>query len=193
MDNVLLNLRGTHGSGKSYIMRNFLAMHPVQKMRYGVLGARLPEAYELTIKGCDRPVFVIGPYITVCGGLDCVRPYDNVMELIGKYANKGHLVFEGLLASGVYGRLGAYLEPYGKRVHLLFIDTPLKTCTARVQSRRDERGNRVEFDDSNVRKKYNAVLSVKKRVESEKVFNSCSVSSDTAHEVMTKMLGGVIR
>lgn len=185
---ILLNLRGTHGSGKSHVMRNFLAMHPAQKKHYGVLGARLPEAYELTIKGCDKPVYVIGPYITVCGGLDCVRPYDNIMVLVDKYQKKGHVVFEGLIAAGVYGRVGEFLEQFKKRVHFLFLDTPLDTCIQRVQSRRDTRGTKTEFNDANVRKKYAAVLSVKKRVEGEKIFKSVMVSSDDAHKTMTKML-----
>jgi nitrogenase subunit NifH len=185
---ILLNLRGTHGSGKSYVMRKFLAMHSKQRMIYGVLGARLPEAYELTIKGCAKPVYVIGPYITVCGGLDCVRPYDNIMVLVDKYQKKGHVVFEGLIAAGVYGRVGEFLEQFKKRVHFLFLDTPLDTCIQRVKDRRNTRGTKTEFDDTNVRKKYRAVELVQQRVENEKIFKVITLSSNDAAQVMTDML-----
>jgi thymidylate kinase len=186
----LISLRGTHGSGKSYVMNNFLKSHKAQKMKYGMLGPRLPEAYELQISGTKELTYVIGPYITACGGLDAVQPYENILNLLDKYVGKGNLVFEGLMASGVYGRIGEWMEDYAKNVHVLFLDTPYETCVKRVLKRRHERGNDTEFDPENVLKKFKAVGYVKKRVARDKLFNWRDVSSDDADKVMTAILQG---
>lgn len=189
MKGKLISLRGTHGSGKTFVMHNFLKAHP-SKPKYGMLGARLPEAYELTMKGADGPVFVIGPYLTACGGLDAVQPYENILKLLSKYEPEGHMVFEGLMASGVYGRIGEWMEPFKKRVHVLFLDTPYEKCVERVESRREARGNRTELDPTNVKKKFLAVGYVKKRVIRDKRFNWQDVSSEDADKVMAQIIKG---
>ena len=60
---MLINLRGTSGSGKSTAILTVLARFP-HKPIYGALGGRLPEAYALTVPGCDRTAYVLGPYLT---------------------------------------------------------------------------------------------------------------------------------
>jgi hypothetical protein len=67
---MLINLRGTSGSGKSTAVLGLLAQCP-HKPIYGALG-RLPEAYAL----CARPVFIIGPYesIAVVATAFCPSP-----------------------------------------------------------------------------------------------------------------------
>lgn len=189
MKGKLISLRGTHGSGKTFVMTNFLKAHPKRPL-YGQLGPRLPEAYELTIKGANGPTFVIGPYLSACGGLDAVQPYENILKLLSKYEPKGHLVFEGLMASGVYGRIGEWMEPFKKRVHILFLDTPYEKCVERVEARRLQRGNRTELDPTNVKKKFLAVGYVKKRVAREKLFAFQDVSSETADKVMAQIIRG---
>ena len=62
---MLINLRGTHGAGKSTIVRALLDAS-VARPVYGALGLR-PEAYKKTFAGETR-LFVIGPYTTPCGG-----------------------------------------------------------------------------------------------------------------------------
>jgi hypothetical protein len=180
-------------------MNKFLAMHPKRPI-YGMLGARLPEAYELTVKGSQAPAFVLGPYLTACGGLDTVQPYPNILKLMAKYVDEGHIIFEGLMASGVYGRIGEWMEPYGKRVHNLFLDTSFEVCLKRVLSRRDRGGDWVNifgkmvegdpFDPVNVKKKYDAVGYVLKRIKKDKLFHWQHVSSDEAVTVMTQLIQG---
>src|SRR5262249_29980519 len=87
---MLINLRGTSGAGKTTVVRALMAQCS-HKAIYGALGPRLPEAYELTLPLCD-PVYVIGPYLTPCGGCDRILPFALVPQLIEKYAQQGHVV-----------------------------------------------------------------------------------------------------
>src|SRR5262245_515887 len=102
---MLINLRGTSGSGKSTVVRNLLAQCGCKPI-YGVLGPRLPEAYQLML---PQPIYVLGPYQTPCGGCDAVQPCDLVHKLIKQYAQWGHVVFEGLLMSTFFGEIGQLL------------------------------------------------------------------------------------
>jgi hypothetical protein len=128
---MLINVRGTSGSGKSTAVLGLLAQCP-HKPIYGALG-RLPEAYAL----CAQPVFVIGPYTSNCGGCDRILPFALVLQLIEKYAKQGDVVFEGLLMSTFYGDIGRLMETQDSVV--MFLDTPLEVCIARVKARRGGR------------------------------------------------------
>src|SRR5262249_12218898 len=147
---MLINLRGPSGSGKSTAVLGVLAQCP-HKPIYGALG-RLPEAYAL----CARQAFVIGPYTTECGGCDRVLPFALVPQLIQKYAQQGHVVFEGLLISTCYGVIGRLLEEHDSR--LLFLDTPLDVCIARVEARRRAAGNFRPFNPKLLIEKYNTII-----------------------------------
>jgi hypothetical protein len=128
---MLINLRGTSGSGKSTAVLGLLVQCPHKRI-YGALG-RLPEAYAL----CAQPVFVIGPYVSNCGGCDRILPFALVPQLIEKYAQRGDVVFEGLLLSTFYGEVGRMMERRDAAV--MFLDTPLEVCIARVKARRGGR------------------------------------------------------
>src|SRR4029079_10425868 len=57
---LIINLRGTSGAGKTTIVRSLIASIDIATPIYGALGARLPEAIQL---GClQRPLFALGPY-----------------------------------------------------------------------------------------------------------------------------------
>src|SRR5262249_15014544 len=99
---MLVNLRGTSGSGKSTVVRKLMAQC-MRKPIYDMFGLRQPEAYKLTL---PQPAFVIGPYTkrpNLCGGCDRILPFALVPQLIEKYAQHGHVVFEGLLIATCYG------------------------------------------------------------------------------------------
>ena len=147
---MLINLRGTSGSGKSNAVLGVLAQCP-HKPIYGALG-RLPEAYAL----CAGQAFIIGPYTTERGGCDRVLPFTLVPQLIQKYAQQGHVVFEGLLISTCYGVIGRLLEEHDSR--LLFLDTPLDVCIARVEARRRAAGNFRPFNPKLLIEKYNTII-----------------------------------
>jgi hypothetical protein len=134
---VIINLRGTSGAGKSTAVRALMAQCQNKPIYGELLGSRLPEAYELVLPRCDR-LYVLGPYTTPCGGCDRIQPFALVPSLIEKYAEQGHVVFEGLLISTCYGAIGRLMEEHDSVV--MFLDTPLRVCIERVKARRRAAG-----------------------------------------------------
>src|SRR5690606_34634055 len=99
---MLINLRGTNGSGKSTIIRRLFEQYN-PRQRYGCLGLPRAEANELRVPRVAKPVYILGPYSTPTGGCDSIQPYDLILELMEKYAARGHVIFEGVLISSSYG------------------------------------------------------------------------------------------
>jgi hypothetical protein len=130
---MLLNLRGSSGSGKSTVIRALLDRYGSRSI-YGCLGLRSPEAYRL-----DDRTFVIGPYLTPCGGCDALGSIDRVIELVREYSAKGHdVIFEGLIISSSYGRIGQFLESYGKDALVAFLTTSRQRCYQQLCKRQAE-------------------------------------------------------
>ena len=141
---IILNIRGTNGSGKSTAMR--------------LLMERLGKGTPFQIDGKEagyrfrRPgatdVLVLGKYATACGGLDASFSYpgaaDDVIFFLDELAGKGNVVAEGVVAMGSYGigRLHDFAvkqEAKGNTVIFALMDTPLETCIARCEKRRAEK------------------------------------------------------
>jgi hypothetical protein len=130
---VLINLRGSSGSGKSTVVRALLDRYGSRSI-YGCLGLRAPEAYRL-----DDRAFVIGPYLTPCGGCDALGSMDRVIELLREYSAKGHhVIFEGLLISSMYGSVGQFLERYGRDALVAFLTTSRQRAYQQLCKRQSE-------------------------------------------------------
>lgn len=184
----MINLRGTNGSGKSTVFNRLLKAWKVREIRSRY--PRMPEAYELRVAGCAKPAFIIGPYVTSCGGCDQIQPYDELLEMIPRYAKQGHVLYEGVIISSVYGKVGAMMERWGKEAVMLFLDTPLEECIRRVQGRRDSRADDREFNPKNLTLKFNSQERIKKKVEEAGIIRMGTVSTENADKVIVKLLQG---
>lgn len=155
--NFVANGMVVHNSGKTTIVRAILDQFKGVPI-YGVLGPRRPEAYALKVKGVPQIVYVLGSYHTISGGCDQVQPYQLILELIEKYAAKGHVLFEGVIVSSSYGRVGRLLEKWGQEAVMAFLTTSLEDCLKNVQKRRNARDDAREFNPKNTTSKYNQIL-----------------------------------
>ena len=151
-------MRGTNGSGKSTVVRGLLGSASRKIPIYGLLGPRMPEAYELLFKKVEKPVYVLGAYEIPTGGCDLIQPYDLILDLIRKYADKGHVIFEGVLVSSSYGRVGTLMEQWGHDAVMAFLDTSLEDCINNVEGRRKVKGDQRPFDPTNLTTKYNQIV-----------------------------------
>ena len=176
---MLINLRGTSGSGKSTAVLGVLAQCP-HKPIYGALG-RLPEAYAF----CARPVFVIGPYTSSCGGCDRIMPFALVPQLLEQYASKGHVVFEGLLMSTFFGDVGRLLMETRDSV-VMFLDTPLEVCIARVEARRRLAGNLQPFNPKLLAQKHATISRLKDKFGPRAMSVSDSDATATIMRLLNK-------
>lgn len=152
-----ISVRGTNGSAKSTLVRSLIDDFKGVPI-YGILGPRYPEAYECKIKGVKKPTYVLGPYHTPTGGCDQIQPYEVLLELIERYAKKGHIVFEGVIISSGHGRVGALMDKLNCEPVYAFMTTSLEDCIKNVKSRRAKRADAREFDPKNVIKKHQNVV-----------------------------------
>lgn len=139
---MIINIRGTHGSGKSTVLRQFLDNYKSQVIQPE--GVHKPEGYLCLTPFGD--VYIVGSYKTACGGCDGIQPYALIWPRVLDYATRGHVLFEGALVSNSYGNIGRYSEMFGDQFVFAFLDTPLKTCIDRILERRKKNGNIKPFD-----------------------------------------------
>lgn len=195
---MIISVRGTNGSGKSTVVLNLMERAQTCTPLYGLLGLRKPEAYRLTFGGGDV-LYVLGPYVKASRqlGMDerrlCVD-FGVKLTLIRKYASKGHTIFEGMVESKIWGRLGALFEELAPTtgVCLLFLSTPVEVCVSRVQEWRSRAGDTEPFVERNLRAVFDQVRSSLIAVRQKRVPGLVveEVSSDVAAARCLELLRG---
>jgi hypothetical protein len=181
---MVINPRGTSGSGKSTVVRALLSRYGARPIYGGCLGLRAPEAYRL-----DAPfgrVYAIGPYLARCGGCDALGSIDRVIELLREYSTKGHVIFEGLLISSMYGSVGAFLETFGKDALVAFLTTSRERCYQQLCKRQSESGR--ARGDATFDRHYNGTLRVKERMVRDGRLRVEDLDPDRAVSLITTWL-----
>jgi hypothetical protein len=183
--NLVIQLKGNSGSGKTTVTRQFMAMGRVSKIE---TVWHSPNAwpkprhtdYRVQIDGCRRPWVVLGTYLNVCGGADKIKSSAEVIERIEYYTGEGYNVwFEGLLLSTTYGVVGTYLEKFGDDALFAYLDTPLDTCLNRIRARRDTEGNGKPFNPAKTIKRHRAVTILNRDTTEVKHGRRCLTISDS--------------
>jgi len=137
---MIINLRGTSGSGKTYAVKEFLYKNAPY---YHIMGAGSKKPVAHLVFMDMMPVYAIGSYENVCGGCDTVPTQDMICGLVRHFSQFGHVLFEGLLMSHLWARYKALCEELtgcGEKYVWLFLDTPIEICLDRVDLRRALRG-----------------------------------------------------
>ena len=149
---VIINPRGTSGSGKTELVRRVLAQYGWR--RGGRLedagglepiwreGRSRPFGYRLRHPLGGRPLAVVGHYEVTSGGCDTIRAADGSLEEIlrraADYAATGHdVLIEGLRLSSESERSAALARSH--RLHILRLTTPLDRCARNLVWRRRAR------------------------------------------------------
>jgi hypothetical protein len=138
---MIINLRGTSASGKSTIVRNLLyAKGNAFRNIYGVLGPRSPEAVHLP----DRNLYALGPYpVAGCDSVVGKLGVQGVIDLLEKYSAKGHVIFEALIISSMYGAIGEWLRLHPP-VIIALLDVSLAECLAGLKERQGDRQKKAK-------------------------------------------------
>lgn len=147
---AVLDIRGTHGSGKSWLMHQLLAQYPntplLDKQGHH-LGYRLPTLQAV----------ILGKYATACGGCDGIKTADEVARRMKLFAKQyPHVLLEGILVSHTFARYSALASELGD-YRFLFLNTPMATCIARVRNRRQKEGNVKPFNTANLIKDWHQI------------------------------------
>ena len=165
---MIIKIHGTSGSGKTTIIRELMKMSdPVPAICVNMKTGKT-EAYILHLPGVMKPVSVLGPYgAAQCGGLDAISGTNNHVELLHRYVEWGHVIYEGLLGSECYGAMGTASERYHGDHLFAFLDTPIETCIARVKERRLIAGNNKPLNEDNTRGRVPKIERLKYRLQHE--------------------------
>lgn len=187
MPRLIINLRGTSGSGKTTVARRLMAAAPsrdvlIEEKKVGV--RTMPNQHW------KQPLFFIGRYDNVCGGMDTVPTQADCVTLVAQAYDHGHVICEGLLASGVGPKAtlpAACISLAGPNAWFLCLDTPLEVCLERVRQRRAERGDEREFNPENTKSKWEQTRRAYELLE-EGGANVAWLPYETAYEKVVKML-----
>jgi hypothetical protein len=181
---VIISLRGAIASGKTTVIRSLMSEYHACPL-FGLFGRARPEAYWLPFL-TDNGAFVLGPYgRTNCGGCDSVGSIDDVLSLLDKYAQRGHVIFEGLLISSMYGSVGEFLERYGKDAIVAFLTTSEQRCRAQLKKRQSAGRAR---GDASFEHHYYGTLRVKQRMLADGILRVESLDPDRAVQQIEQWL-----
>lgn len=141
---MIVLIRGTNGSGKSYAVRQILAKSYVLQQ-----SGTLPCQSQLILPSrVKHPVLVIGPYAEErsMGGCDCIRRPAQIYRLIDRaVAREWHVLLEGVVLA---------TKPYldyasaGHDVRYAFLDPPRRQCLANIDARQALRGRFAEVSSA---------------------------------------------
>jgi hypothetical protein len=172
---LIINIRGTSGSGKSTVVRAALKLYP-HVTPCMQLGRKRPVGYiaeHLLPDGATRydapwpelrarqpGLAVVGHYDTACGGCDTIPKMEMISNLVREFHGRGfHVLYEGLLISPDCKWIKAMRED-GLPVHVLALDTPLHVCLASINDRRRARKpEATDVNPKNTESKWNQVRS----------------------------------
>ncbi len=157
----VINVRGTNGSGKSVIVRKLID-------RLCAVPMRSKDGKVTGYSSFYNHVNILGRYETPTGGCDTIRTQDEMCRGVVTLATRGHVIFEGLLISGMHSRFVNLARGIPTH-HFIFavLDTPLSKCIKRTIRRREARGSQKPFNPKNLIAKHKAVLSSRLALEKE--------------------------
>lgn len=153
---MIVQIRGTSGSGKTTIVRNLMA-ESVQTLRVKAKGRRQPVGYIVSPSSVKGRVAIPGHYETACGGCDTLPGYDDIFERVrGGILCESHVVFEGLLVSEETRRTIELHEdrlrlPSRAALRVIFLNTPVEVCLESIRTRRAARGDTRPLKEDNTR------------------------------------------
>lgn len=161
---MIINLRGTSGSGKTTIVQKIMALYDT-KEEVRQEGRRYPIAYHCEKEG-HKTLAVVGHYESTSGGCDSVPSLDMVYNLI-RIANQLEMdvIYEGVMVSGEYQRCLQLRRDHLPLV-VIRLSTSLNDCLDAIRRRRLEKGNVKEFNPARTIRRDKEVRSMTSKLES---------------------------
>lgn len=164
---MIIQVRGTSGSGKTYVMRRIMDCVGDWQAEY-VPGRKRPLLYQ-TLEGSEwGKLVVIGSYEAVCGGGDTIGSARAIFDLIQdveQRLNPDVILCEGLLLSEDT-KWSSQLQD----LKVYYLSTPLERCLAQIQQRRLATGNEKELNPANTTNRVNVIERSRLKLEELRVW-----------------------
>lgn len=143
---MIINLRGTSGSGKSTIVQNVMKRYQVKHAVRSKDDARKrPIGYILKSPTTSRWLAVPGHYEIACGGCDTINSMDQVFAQVKEADAYGYdVLFEGAIVSTL-ARNVIELHLSGHPVHVISLNTPLDVCLDSINARREAKWRERQY------------------------------------------------
>lgn len=164
---MILNIRGTSGSGKTTLVRKFFELCDDKRDMY-IPDRKKPIGYECNYKG--EIVFVLGSYENNCGGCDTIKTQDQITQLVDDLSMEGHVLFEGLFISHIYGRYAELAKQHEGEFVFIMLETDFDKCMEHIKTRREATGNMEELKDTvykNAGNTYRATYRIREKLTNE--------------------------
>lgn len=194
---MIVNIRGTSGSGKTYSVRAVMALYEAMGMQWAYTpgtkenGGARSGYHQGALQGRLRPLRILGFYGgAACGGCDGIKTQLAVEMMVRQaVADDVDLIFEGLLISHLASRWMTLPAALGVPWRFIFLDTSEATCVQRAIDRRMAKGNTKPFNPHNTVQKYK---DISRRYDGMKAvgLDCIKVSSDDAHRRIYEFFEG---
>jgi hypothetical protein len=200
---MIINIRGTSGSGKSWVAKELLRRFLSVSYNPDIGGHFLNENtvllglyYNLPGEAHRFQRLTWADFETSLrrgGGVDDgphnIRRPETLKNLVFKADGKGfHVILESLMVSGSYARWAGVAKQVDD-FRWLFLNTPLEQCEDNVRARRAEAGNPRLFKPEATRSKYRAVASVLRKARADQM-RVWEASSTEAVGLIAEWIGG---
>lgn len=160
--NRIIKLHGCSGAGKTTAVR--LLMAESELKGEVAIGLNRILYYKYKHPEVETPIYILGSYTNVCGGLDTISAASQVMDLIDRLHPEGHILMEGLLASTYYGKMGEHSQQFKDDYIYVFLNTPIEECIERVRKRRERAKETRPFNDQLTRDKWDTITALQKKL-----------------------------
>ena len=142
---MIINIRGTNGSGKSWLVHRIIqymgGIKTVGRIKQSK-GKSIPAVSRCRKRVRGKRVYIIGVYSgSFGGGCDVISNQAIIYRLAAKYSKRGHVILEGLLMSGMCGSLIQISKEIKAEVVWAVLDTPFEMCYTATLLRRHTKGN----------------------------------------------------
>jgi len=156
---MIINIRGTNGSGKTHLIKKLIDLHEADYIYpKGDLAMIKAEAICL-----DKKLYIIGDYPEFAphGGCDGIKTTAEVVNLVMKYSEKGHVIFEGVIVSTVFSSWFEVDMTLDIPWLWFSLNTPIETCFDNIQLR----NGGLSINEDLVKSKVKSVLSSAKKAQ----------------------------
>ncbi len=151
---MIINIRGTNGSGKTHLVKRLIASHEMDDV---------VEDGKIIGHLLNGKLYVVGMYTKhgAHGGADTIKTSDEICRRIREFSKYGNVIFEGVIVSTVYQRWADLSEEIDQAWLWLCLNTSLEQCHNNISYR----NFCMSYNKKLVDEKYKTVLRTAERAE----------------------------